>query len=195
MTADGRREPGGVAMFSWQLDDELALLFLQPDMASELFRLCQRNRDYLSQWLPWVPHIQQPADSATFIRHAIEKFARGGADHGHRVSGEVVGVIGYNQIDQDLGKVTIGYWLAERWQGTASSPGPARPRSITPSRRWGWRGGDQRRPREQGEPSRVRAAGNDPGGITRRAERLADRVVDHVHYGLLRDEWLRLRDL
>lgn len=64
-------------MFSWQLDDELALLFLQPDMASELFRLCQRNRDYLSQWLPWVPHIQQPADSATFIRHAIEKFARG----------------------------------------------------------------------------------------------------------------------
>jgi ribosomal-protein-serine acetyltransferase len=32
-------------------------------------------------------------------------------------------------------------------------------------------------------------------GITRRAERLADRVVDHVHYGLLRDEWLRLRDL
>ena len=28
-----------------------------------------------------------------------------------------------------------------------------------------------------------------------RAERLADRVVDHVHYGLLRDEWLRLRDL
>ncbi|MBP9679441.1 MAG: RimJ/RimL family protein N-acetyltransferase, partial [Aeromonas sp.] len=27
-------------MFSWQLDDELALLFLQPDMASELFRLC-----------------------------------------------------------------------------------------------------------------------------------------------------------
>lgn len=32
-------------------------------------------------------------------------------------------------------------------------------------------------------------------GVTRRAERLADRVVDHVHYGLLRDEWLRLRDL
>ena len=66
---------GGVAMFSWQLDDELALLFLQPDMASELFRLCQRNRDYLSQWLPWVPHIQQPSDSATFIRHAIEKLS------------------------------------------------------------------------------------------------------------------------
>ena len=29
----------------------------------------------------------------------------------------MVGVIGYNQIDQGAGKVTIGYWLAERWQG------------------------------------------------------------------------------
>ncbi|HCH52219.1 MAG TPA: RimJ/RimL family protein N-acetyltransferase, partial [Aeromonas sp.] len=105
-------------MFSWQLDDELALLFLQPDMASELFRLCQRNRDYLSQWLPWVPHIQQPSDSATFIRHAIEKFARGeGLTTAIEYQGEVVGVIGYNQIDQGLAKVSIGYWLAERWQG------------------------------------------------------------------------------
>ncbi len=64
-------------MFSWQLDDELALLFLQPDMASELFALCNDNREYLSQWLPWPPFILRSADSATFIRHAIEKFARG----------------------------------------------------------------------------------------------------------------------
>ena len=91
-----------------RLDDELALLFLQPDMASELFRLCQRNRDYLSQWLPWVPHIQQPSDSATFIRHAIEKFARGeGLTTAIEYQGEVVGVIGYNQIDQALAKVTV----------------------------------------------------------------------------------------
>jgi len=100
-------------MFSWQLDDELALLFLQPDMASELFGLCRENRDYLTQWLPWPPYIQQPADSATFIRHAIEKFARGeGLTTAIEYQGEVVGVIGYNQIDQALAKVTIGYWLA-----------------------------------------------------------------------------------
>ena len=29
----------------------------------------------------------------------------------------MVGVIGYNQIDRALAKVSIGYWLAERWQG------------------------------------------------------------------------------
>ena len=34
-----RAKSGGETMFSWQLDDELALLFLQPDMASDLFRV------------------------------------------------------------------------------------------------------------------------------------------------------------
>jgi hypothetical protein len=87
---DGRwpeRNRGGVAMFSWQLDDELALLFLQPDMASELFRLCQRNRDYLSQWLPWVPHISSPPTAPPSFATPSRSLPEGGADHGHRVSG------------------------------------------------------------------------------------------------------------
>ena len=135
-------------MFSWQLDDELALLFLQPDMASELFALCNDNREYLSQWLPWPPLIQRPVDSALFIRSAIEKFARGeGLTTAIEYQGEVVGVIGYNSIDQDLGKVVIGYWLAERWQGKRHHH-PGLP-GADPSRlrRDGdGEGGDQRRP-------------------------------------------------
>ena len=144
-----------------------------------------------------APHIQQPADSATFIRHAIEKFARGGADHGHRVSGEVVGVIGYNQIDHELGKVTIGYWLAERWQGTASSPGLPGPDPSRLRRRWGWRRWRSAPPRERGgaEPC-ASAAGNDPGG-----DYPAGGAAGGQGGGscALRpagwDEWLRLRDL
>ena len=157
-------EPGEVAIFSWQLDDELALLFLQPDMASELFRLC-RAQPRLP--LP-VAALGAPHPAARRQRHlhspAIEKFARGGADHGHRVSGEVVGVIGYNQIDQDLGKVTIGYWLAERWQGHGIITRACQALIHHAFEGDGdGEGGDQRRP-ENEEPSRVRAAGNDPGG-------------------------------
>ena len=192
--AGGNR--GGVAMFSWQLDDELALLFLQPDMASELFRLCQRNRDYLSQWLPWCPTSSSLPTAPPSFATPSRSLPGGGADHGHRVSGEVVGVTGYNQIDHELGKVTIGYRLAERWQGhgiiTRACQAPIHHAFGGDG---DGEGGDQRRPRERGEPSRCERLGMTQEGITRRAERLADRVVDHVHYGLLRDEWLRLRDL
>ena len=37
--------------------------------------------------------------------------------------------------------------------------------------------------------------GNDPGGITRRAERLADRVVGSCALRPAAGQWLRLRDL
>ncbi|KFN17464.1 GNAT family N-acetyltransferase [Aeromonas bestiarum] len=183
-------------MFSWQLDDELALLFLQPDMASELFGLCRENRDYLTQWLPWPPYIQQPVDSATFIRHAIEKFARGeGLTTAIEYQGEVVGVIGYNQIDQALAKVTIGYWLAERWQGNGIITRACQALIHHAFEEMGMEKVEISAALEN-EPSRAvcERLGMQQEGISRRAERLADRVVDHVHYGLLRDEWLRQRD-
>ena len=114
-------------MFSWQLDDELALLFLQPDMASELFRLCQRNRDYLSQWLPWVPHIQQPSDSAAFIRHAIEKFARGeGLTTAIEYQGEVVSSVTTRSIRGWPRSASATGWRSAG-RAMASSPGPVRP--------------------------------------------------------------------
>ena len=144
-----------------------------------------------------MPHIQQPADSATFIRHAIEKFARGeGLTTAIEYQGEVVGVIGYNQIDQDLGKVAIGYWLAERWQGHGIITRACQALIHHAFEEMGMEKVEISAALEN-EASRAvcERLGMTQEGMTRRAERLADRVVDHVHYGLLRDEWLRLRDL
>lgn len=143
-----------------------------------------------------APYIQQPADSATFIRHAIEKFARGeGLTTAIEYQGEVVGVIGYNQIDQALAKVTIGYWLAERWQGNGIITRACQALIHHAFEEMGMEKVEISAAVEN-EPSRAvcERLGMQQEGITRRAERLADRVVDHVHYGLLRDDWLRQRD-
>ncbi|MGL5226131.1 MAG: GNAT family N-acetyltransferase [Aeromonas sp.] len=183
-------------MFSWQLDDELALLFLQPDMASELFTLCNNNREYLSQWLPWPALIQRPADSALFIRSAIEKFARSeGLTTAIEYQGEMVGVIGYNSIDHQLGKVVIGYWLAERWQGNGIITRTCQALFHHAFEEMGMALVEIRVATEN-EPSRTvcERLGMQQEGITRRAERLGDRVVDHAHYTLLRDEWLRHKE-
>ena len=183
-------------MFSWQLDDELALLFLQPDMASELFALCNDNREYLSQWLPWPPLIQRPVDSALFIRSAIEKFARGeGLTTAIEYQGEVVGVIGYNSIDHDLGKVVIGYWLAERWQGNGIITRACQALIHHAFEEMGMEKVEISAATDN-EPSRAvcERLGMQLEGVTRRAERLGNRIVDHAHYSLLRYEWLRQRE-
>jgi ribosomal-protein-serine acetyltransferase len=183
-------------MFSWQLDDELALLFLQPDMASELFALCQNNREYLTQWLVWPTLIRQPADYVAFIRHAIEQFARGeGLTTAIEYQGELVGMISYNQIDRILGNVTIGYWLAERWQGNGIVTRACQALIHHAFAEMGMEKVDIRVATDN-ESSRAvcERLGMTQEGVIRHAERLGDRVVDLVHYGLLRDEWLRLRE-
>jgi len=105
----------------------------------------------------------------------------------------VVGVIGYNQIDQGLAKVSIGYWLAERWQGNGIITRACQALVHHAFEEMGMEKVEISAALEN-EPSRAvcERLGMQQEGITRRAERLADRVVDHVHYGLLRDDWLRL---
>ncbi|PJG59570.1 GNAT family N-acetyltransferase [Aeromonas cavernicola] len=183
-------------MFSWQLNDELALLFLQPDMASELFALCQNNREYLCQWLAWPTMIQQPADYVAFIRHAIEQFARGeGLTTAIEYQGELVGMISYNQIDQALSKVTMGYWLAERWQGHGIITRACQALIHHAFEEMGMEKVEISVAIDN-EPSRAvcERLGMQQEGVTRRAGRLGARIVDHAHYSLLRDEWLRQRD-
>ncbi|MFM4721014.1 GNAT family N-acetyltransferase [Aeromonas bivalvium] len=183
-------------MFTWQLDDELALIFLQPDMATELYALCRQNRDYLAQWLPWPPLIQRRDDTATFIRHAIEGFARGESlTTAIEYQGDLVGIISYNQIDHSLGKVTLGYWLAERWQGNGIVTRACRALIHHAFEEMAMEKVEISAALDN-EPSRAlcERLGMRQEGIVRRAERLGDRVLDHALYGLLRDEWLQQRD-
>jgi ribosomal-protein-serine acetyltransferase len=183
-------------MFTWQLDDELALLFLQPDMTSELFNLCHDNRDYLSQWLPWPPFIRSSDDTALFIRRAVEGFARGESMAcAMEYQGEMVGIIGYNQIDRQLGVVKIGYWLAERWQGNGIVTRACRALIHHAFEEMGMEKVEIHAAVENDASRAVcERLGMPLEGIIRRSEKLAQGVVDHACYGLLRCEWTRERE-
>ncbi|WP_368163610.1 GNAT family N-acetyltransferase [Aeromonas sp. R6-2] len=178
-------------MFTWTLDEELSLLFLQPGMATELFALCHDNRDYLSQWLPWPPFIQKPEDTSLFIRRAIEGFARGETmSCAIEYQGELVGIVAYNRLDHQLGVATIGYWLAERWQGNGII---TRACQALIHHAFDELGMEKVEIRAAVDNTASRAVCERLGftleGVSRRAEKLPHGIVDHACYGLLRSEW------
>ncbi len=105
-------------MFAHEIDNELRLVLLQPSMAEHLYQLVDANRDHLKEWMPWVESTRSAEDTKAFIRHANRRFADGESlTCGIEYHGELAGVISFNDIHEKLGKVVIGYWIAEDRQG------------------------------------------------------------------------------
>ncbi len=105
-------------MFIYPIDEELSLKLLEKRDIPELFALVDRSRDYLREWLPWVDGMKKEEDYEPVIDMWLKQFAE---DNGFQVGimyqGELVGMIGYHQIDRANLKTSIGYWLAEDYQG------------------------------------------------------------------------------
>ncbi|WP_163836031.1 GNAT family N-acetyltransferase [Spartinivicinus ruber] len=105
-------------MFSLNIDKETALELVHPVMAKHLHELVEKNRAYLSEWLPWVNKTKSIEDYQSFINQALHDYA----DDKKMVcvikyQEELVGVCGFNSINPMLKKVEIGYWLASEYQG------------------------------------------------------------------------------
>ncbi len=176
-----------------RLDQDLALRLVQPDDAEELFGLVDANRQHLRQWLAWVDRTTKVEHISGFIASQVAAAEQGaGYVWAIRLSGSVVGVVGFNTVDWANRKVAIGYWLASDAMGRgimtracraltdhafseldlnrvviAASSGNARSRAI---------------------PERL---GFTQEGLFREAEWLYDRYVDHVVYAGLSRDWDR----
>jgi ribosomal-protein-serine acetyltransferase len=101
-------------MFSQKITDRHELRLIQIDDAEELFALTDANRSYLRQWLPWLDFVTQVDDTRDFIARAIKQFAENeGLVTAICDGGRIVGVVGFNRIEQQDRIGYIGYWLAE----------------------------------------------------------------------------------
>ncbi len=104
-------------MFSLRLADDLELMLLEERHVSELAALVAENRERLARFLPWATATFEP-EVRTFIRGALEKYARGGGfDAGIVADGELAGVMGVHNVDRAVGRAEIGYWIGARHQG------------------------------------------------------------------------------
>ena len=179
-------------METLRLPPDLEIRQRQPEDADKLFSLVEANRGYLRKWLPWLDQCVSVEDT----RRNIEDGLRAGKAGLALAAAlwredEVVGVISFNRIDRGIHEASIGYWLAEAWQGRGWMT-----RAVAAWVDHGFTSlGLQRQTiscavdnrRSRAIPERL---GFPSEGTLPDAEWLYDRYVDHVRYAISREEWL-----
>ena len=100
------------------VDDEINLCYPDIDMAAELFKTIDRQRNYLKRWLIWVDDNQSVEDSKKFLKMA-RVFNLGGQRFNTIIfyKGKIAGSVGFVKLDKPNRKGEIGYWLSEDLQG------------------------------------------------------------------------------
>lgn len=155
--------------------------------APALFALVDANRERLGRWLPWPEVNRTVLDSRAYILLMRRRAQAGlGQAFGLWWRGRLVGVAGFNWVDAANRSGAIGYWLA----GDAEGHG-LMTRAVSALLRHGFRTlklnrieirAGVRNRRSRAIPERL---GFRREGLLRQVERLGDRYVDHVVYGLL----------
>jgi ribosomal-protein-serine acetyltransferase len=101
----------------FELSDGCELRPLEEADADELFALIDRDRAYLSAWLPWAA-AQDLEGTRAFIGLTRRQQAdNSGATFAIVCDHAVAGVVGLEPLDWVHRSAGIGYWLGERYQG------------------------------------------------------------------------------
>lgn len=178
-------------MLVYKINESVQLGMLEIRHAEELFTLTENNREYLREWLPWVDGTRTTEQSKNFIQSMLKAFAENnGMNLGIFYEGRVAGCIGLHGIDWGNRKVSIGYWLGAKFQGSGIMTS-----ACTALINYAFNELLLNRVEIRAAVcnSKSRAIPERLGfvieGTVRQAEWLYDHYIDHVIYGMLKDEW------
>ncbi|WP_028582670.1 GNAT family N-acetyltransferase [Desulfogranum japonicum] len=177
-------------MFFRKLNNEIQLSLSIPQYAEELFILTDNNRLYLKQWLPWLDTIVNPSDTLVFIETQLLRFQKGEALHVTIFyQNKIAGVLGYNLIDQVNGIGYAGYWLGQEYNGNGIMTESLKDLIHLGFTYYSLNRIDIRcavdNHKSRAIPERL---GFQQEGIIRKAENVYGKHLDHVVYGLLKEE-------
>ncbi|HEY4516000.1 MAG TPA: GNAT family protein [Candidatus Paceibacterota bacterium] len=98
--------------------ENLELRTLEIPDAQVLFDVIRKNDAYLREWLPWLDDDKAVTDIVKYIEGSNKRFSKKqGVDLSIWYDNHLVGGIGLYPWDKTHKKTSIGYWLAEEFQG------------------------------------------------------------------------------
>jgi ribosomal-protein-serine acetyltransferase len=182
---------GDETMLNHTLSDEADLRLLEEQHAEEFFALTQRNYERLSMWVPWLSNVDSLEHTRSFIKRKLQRLAdNNGFAAGIWYRGSLAGEIGLDYIDWPNRLTEIGYWLDADVEGKGL---------VTKACRifiaYAFDDLDLNRVQIRCAAGNLRSRaipeklGFTQEGVLRRMERLHDRYVDLVIYGMLENEW------
>lgn len=180
-------------MFAHKFRADAELRILEQSHAEELFALIDRNRSYLTEWLPWPDKNRSIEDTREFIASVSRQMSENkGFAAGIWAEGRLAGVIGYHPVDWDNRSVSLGYWLAEPFQGRGLMTEACRALVHYAFREWKLNRVEIRcgvgNVRSRAIPERL---GFKEEGVLRQAQWVNGRFVDLAVYSILAQEWPR----
>jgi ribosomal-protein-serine acetyltransferase len=181
---------GGAMVLQLELPGDVRLRLLGDADAPELYRVIDRDRERLAQWMPWA-HAQTLEGTRAFIRATRRQLAEDdGMQTAVDVGGRIAGVVGVHGVSWLHGSTTIGYWLAEEFTGRGIMTAAVRAYTRHAFGMWGLHRMELRAAVDNTRSQAVaERAGFVREGVLRGAERVGDRHHDLVVYGALATEW------
>lgn len=178
-------------MFIYPIDEEISLKLITEKDAEEIFRFIDSSRSYLREWLGWLDYNTGISDTKANIKSNLAKFAASeGVDTAILYKGKIVGKIGFNSINQANKVATVGYMLDEAFQGNGIMTRAAKGMLKLAFEEYNLNKVEihvaQGNAKSRNIPVRL---GFKEEGTIRSAEWLYDHYVDHVVYGMLKEEW------
>lgn len=178
-------------IFSTQISGSVSLSILEIRHAPLLFDLVRANHSRLLEWCPWLAEVETIEQTEGFVRSKLTRFANdNGFTAGLFENSNLIGVAALEYIDAPNSITEIGYWLDEPSEGRGIITAVCR-RLIDHA--FTDRNLERVQIRCATDNLRSRAIPQKLGfteeGVIRQCERLQDRTVDLVVYGLLRSEW------
>lgn len=178
-------------MFSYKIDEKIALRLLEERHAEEVLSLLEQNRGHLQTELTWLTDQLTLDDAKEYIRAGLQRFAaNNGLRAGIWVQDNLAGIVSLHELVWADRKASFGYWLGASYQGQGLVT-----RACSILIRYSFNelklnrleiqcAADNDRSRKVAE-----RLGFTEEGVLRQAWWSRDRFVDLVVYGLLTSEW------